>query len=517
MRYLPFNSYTFEIKMFFAYVLASILAVSVVFGGPAKVDLPKMELVYEGIDVQREKEQVTAIIGDAQRDNAAVNDRSSNLKYVFTLQKSSIWDEIKQKTLTIKTQVDGKMIERRPESLSDQELEQLKRACHDGLKCVAVDQLIVLKTVKEPSNDDGKTAAVLTAITKITKVITEYTTEYHEDTYQYSEVTEADDPSKVYQSVTTILEDNKDLCSIDAVSFESSTTNYDRATNPKTEAASKNDIERNYGTINNYHVNKDTVNMANIIFLPSNDEKTDKNIPKPVPSNGNDSLKNVTQENIVQGKELKNSPPTARQDKSNKVHSNVDTQKSNTTQDTTRTGNQINERESKAHDARQNDDHDITSQDNPEDNKKTINSNTSISSDAKAPTDDNHNRTNSVNIENPGGLGNNNSSTDIASSGSSNQHNVKKGHVLNGNLNNGTMKVYNHNYGVITDGEINDSKADNGTINIGTINEGPITYTTTNDTSNNKKTLQLNNINMLQYANNLREIYSNMLKDFSKK
>lgn len=505
--------------MFITYVLASVSVVSVVFGSPAKVDLPKMELVYEGLDVQREKEEVTGKIGLAQSDNnAAVNDRSSDLKYVFTLQKSSIWDEIKQKTLTIKTQVDGKMIERQPETLSDLELKQLKRACHDGLKCVAVDQLIVLKTVKQPSDDDEKTAAVLTAITKITKVITEYTTEYHEDTFQYSEVTESDDPSKVYQSVTTILEDNQELCRIDAVSFESSTTNNDKANTPKnvdTPATSENGSAQNYGTINNYHVNKGNVNVANIVFLPSNDEKTDHSVSKPAPSNGNYSLKNVDQENIVQGKELKNSPPSAKRD--NEVHSNVDTQKSNTTQDTTRTGNQNNKKEFKGHDVRQNDDRDSTPEDDPKGNTKAINSNIGVSSNAKAPTDDTYGGTDFVGKRNPGCLGKKSSNTDIASSGSSSQHDVKKGNILKGNLNNGTMKVYNQNYGVVTEGEISDGKADNGTINIGTINEGPITYSTTNDNSTNKKTPTLNNINVEQYANNIKQIYSAILRDFSKK
>lgn len=495
--------------MFVTYVLASILAVSSVLGGPNRVDLPQMELSYKSLNVQREEKEMSATMGmePSAVNNEANDDRSSNLKFVATIQKSSIWNEIKDKTLTIKTQVDGKMIERDPKSLSDQELYQLKKACHDGLKCVAVDQLIVLKTVKEPSTDDGNSEVVRTAITKITKVITDYTTEYHEDKYQYSEVTESDDPSKVYQSVITILEDNRELCKIDAVSIESSAANNDtmKISEPvDATGASKNNIVRNYGTIDNYYVNKDTVNVANINILPSDDEKTNKNVSKPGASaNSDDRSKNINQEKSVQGKE--NTPSSA-------ILNNADPKNSNATRETAKSVDQTNNKRSKPLGGEQNADQD----ENAKDSKTTVDSSPVVSSDAKAPAENTNSRTNSVNMNNPGGAGKSSLTTDITSSGSSSKQDVKKGYVLKGMLNNGGMQQYNQNHGVVTEGEISNVNANNGTISIGTINQGPVTYSTNNDNSSNKKVLELNNLDVDQFAKQIVQTYSRMLSDFSK-
>lgn len=249
--------------MLFAFALTSALAVSAVLGrssGPIPTHLTfvKEERIQGHLDE-------TAEIVD-------VHDRSSNLKYVMAIQSSGIWTDIKKRSLTIKTgqPLDDELIGKSPVDLSDGELARLKQACHDGLKCVAVDQLLVLKQVRE-SQADGK-LSVRTVITKITQVITRYTNEYHKDVYQYEPVTQSDDPSKVYESVTNIVEDNKELCQID---YDASVIVDDKSL-PKNDdgeavggAVANNNTSVNYNSIENLNVNDGTVNSATIEKEPS--------------------------------------------------------------------------------------------------------------------------------------------------------------------------------------------------------------------------------------------------------
>lgn len=189
--------------MLFAYALTSVLAVSAVFGHSSK----PTEITYEELEVETQTDQSGTLIG-VEIDSDA---RAADLKFVLAIQNSSIWTNIKMRTTTISTNPRlTALLNESPENLSDHDLALLRRACHDGLKCVAVDQLLVLTETL-----DNGTVSVRKVITKITHVLTKYTTEYHEDTYQYEEVTETDDPSKVNHTVTVIVQDNKELCRLD--------------------------------------------------------------------------------------------------------------------------------------------------------------------------------------------------------------------------------------------------------------------------------------------------------------
>lgn len=221
---------------------------------------------------------------------SVTSQRTSDLKYVTAIQRSTVWSEIKKRSVTVSG--GGGVLDKSPETLSDAELAQLKRLCHDGLKCMAVEQLYVIKTVKRQivgggGDEDGTTAAVRTVITKITKVITNYTTEYHKDTYEYAEVTESSDPSAVYESVTNIIEDNRELCGVNAdggddddgtgaaVLLLATLAGGGGPNDPAAAAGRPNDDAAaaaaagsvsfvNLGTINHYNVNDGAINNVDV-------------------------------------------------------------------------------------------------------------------------------------------------------------------------------------------------------------------------------------------------------------
>lgn len=219
---------------------------------------------------------------------SVTSQRTSDLRYVTAIQRSAVWSEIKKRSVTVSgSGGGGGVLDKSPETLSDAELAQLKRLCHDGLKCIAVEQLYVIKTVKRQivvggGDEDGTTAAVRTVITKITKVITNYTTEYHKDTYEYTEVTESSDPSAVYESVTNIIEDNRELCGVNADGDDDDGTgaatalllatlvggggpnNAAAAGRPNDPAAAGPVSFVNLGTINHYNVNDGAINNVGV-------------------------------------------------------------------------------------------------------------------------------------------------------------------------------------------------------------------------------------------------------------
>lgn len=173
------------------------------------------------------------------------NDRESNLRYVMVIQHSKIWAAIKNRSLTTSNQKhDSSLLDKSPESLSDQELSQLKQVCHDGLKCVAVDQLMVLRYAEQT---DGGKKSVRMAINKITKVLTAYTTEYHEK-YQYVAVTDADDTKQMNNSVAIIMEDNKELCQFDTKTYAESSASSDGSSNKSADGNSNKSTD---GSSNN--------------------------------------------------------------------------------------------------------------------------------------------------------------------------------------------------------------------------------------------------------------------------
>ncbi|KAL4121035.1 hypothetical protein QTP88_013620 [Uroleucon formosanum] len=242
--------------MLLAYLLASTWAMSAVVGRSS--DPTSRQMTYEKEDKITMKSHETSQL-------MAIGDRSSNLKYVMVIQGSMIWEDIKKQSLKVQ-EIYGMDTEKSPDKLTDGELAQLKQACHDGLKCVAANQLLVLlKQIKEPLIDD--IVSVRRAITKITQVLTQYTTEYHEDVYQYEVVQQSDDQTKVYETVTTIVEDNKELCQIDLkpTTKQSHPKTVDRNTIP---AVVNNNSAVNYNTTENYNINNGTINSVTINIEP---------------------------------------------------------------------------------------------------------------------------------------------------------------------------------------------------------------------------------------------------------
>ncbi|XP_026817915.1 putative uncharacterized protein DDB_G0282133 [Rhopalosiphum maidis] len=523
--------------MLFAFMLTSALAVSAVLGRssgttPTQITYMKEEQVQGQID---ESAQVVA-----------VGDRSSNLKYVMAIQSSSIWTDIKQRSLTINSpqRLDDAVAEKSPNDLSDEELAKLKQACHDGLKCVAVDQLLVLKRVRE-SLGDGNTS-VRMAITKITQVITEYTTEYHEDVYQYEEVTQSDDPSKVYESVTNIVEDNKELCQIDVSAVETGKKNT-------TESPKKNEVEArpativnnnntvNYNTTNNYNINDGTINSANInLVAPKGTDgvsiavSTDDSpaVNEPENRSPNDADQRSTYRTAADSSSpTGNESSVAGSPENGAAHERV---RRNVAQDDRQENASANDSRPPTQLMITDAPHDDNAHDSagrpkairarPDGARKPVTDNTASVSNGsnvdggnsgrdtdRTAGDDVSGNTATIVNSSGGGSGDNDSDADIVSAGSGNREDIKKGLVEDGYFNNGNMKVKNFDRSNRNKGTIKNSSADQGIIGIGTINNGPVNYGTSNSYNNQGTVADIGNLDIQEYATSIDKMYSAIL------
>ncbi|XP_060833485.1 putative uncharacterized protein DDB_G0282133 [Rhopalosiphum padi] len=530
-------------KMLFAIMLASTLAMSTVLGRSSGTTPTRVTYM--------EEEQIQGQIDDSAQ-VVAVGDRSSNLKYVMAIQSSSIWTDIKQRSLTINSpqRLDDATAEKSPNDLSDEELAKLKQACHDGLKCVAVDQLLVLKQVREPLGD-GNTS-VRMAITKITQVITEYTTEYHEDVYQYEKVTQSDDPSKVYESVTNIVEDNKELCQIDVSAVETGGKNTTESpkknegdARPATIVNNNNTI--NYNTTNNYNINDGTINNANInltapegangvsialsaddspaVNEPENRSPNDADQRPTYPTAagssspaGNESSVTGSPENSAAHKRVRrNVEQGDRQENANDSHPSAPLMITDGPHD------------DNAHDSAG---RPKATRASPEGARKPVTVNTASVSN-RSNVDGGNSRPdtdrttaddvggNTATIVNSssgsGGSGDNDADVDIVSAGSGNREDVKKGLVEDGYFNNGNMKVKNFDRSNRNKGTIKNSSANQGIIGIGTINNGPVNYGTSNAYNNEGTVADLGNLDIQAYANSIDKMYSAILNKLAKR
>lgn len=527
--------------MLFAFMLASALAMSSVLGrssGPTKFV---------------EEERIKGL-SDRTEQFDHVDDRSSNLKYVMAIQSSTIWSDIKKRSVTINTgqQLDDSVAEKSPNNMSDQELAQLRQACHDGLKCVAVDQLLVLYQVREQLSD-GNTS-VRMAITKITEVITQYTREYHEDVYEYKAVTQSDDPSKVYDSVTTIVQDNKELCQIDGtpttVKNEDLPKNSgDSGGDTRPPMVINNNTTVNFNKIENLNLNEGTVNNAQVnIETPPAVDIVDVTISSDSPT-GNEP------ENPSQAVDA-DRQPTARTTADTSTHTAGDKSvvkpvengaghelaqrnrdRSTTDQDRQQlmitdeptpvpadTDNSVERR--KARRPRP----DVTGQTDegtravePVTNNiasvSNVDGGTSNSSGyaEKTANDVNGNAASVRNSHAGGDSGENDSDSDIVSAGNHNQEDVKKGLVEDGYFNNGNMKVKNYDKSNRNKGTIKDCNASNGIINVGTVNNGPVNYGTSKTFNNDGTIAKFNDLDIQKYATSIDKMYSAILEKLSKK
>jgi hypothetical protein len=469
----------------------------------------------------------------------AVDDRSSNLKYVMAIQSSTIWEEIKKRSLTISASqgLNDAVAEKSPDNLTDQELAQLKQACEDGLKCVAVDHLLMLKQVSEPLG--GGKVSVQTAITKITQVVTQYTTEYHEDVYQYEAVQQSDDQYQVYKSVTTILEDNKELCQIDLTPATEQSQNGDGNTTP---VAVDNNNTVNYNTYKNYNINNGTINNATINIEPQSGDET----KPPVSSN---ALADTTG-----GPTVDESATTAAENKPALLNYEQDTETSDLPVTTTgdrlepigqqpmitdgpspRDGDGNGSADIDAQNSGRGrrprwSSHDVNGRsksantDEPAANNKIV-LNHSYGDDASDLTDKNNKaadgvNSNTIQLDNKtvGGEdgGENDADNDIVSAGSHNINFSKKGLVEDGFLNNGNMKVMSIDNSNRNKGTLKDVTADNGIINVGTTNNGPVNYNTSKAYTNNGTISNIKNHDIRQYVDKIDKMYSTILEKFAK-
>lgn len=503
--------------MLFAFALTSALAVSAVLGRFSEPTPTQLTLMTEE-RIQGYSDETAQIV--------AVDDRSSNLKYVMAIQSSSIWTDIKKRSLTIKTgqRLDDELIGKSPVDLSDEELARLKQACHDGLKCVAVDQLLVLKQVREP-HADGK-LSVRTVITKITLVITRYTNEYHKDEYQYETVTQSDDPFKVYESVTNIVEDNKELCQIDYV--PSAITDDKRLPNNGDAEAvggatvvNKN-TSVNYNTIENLNVNDGTINSATIEKEPSDTITVFESSPESRTRRTDDHpdsdmvivIAPIAETNKSDGNTENRSPD----------HLSESTGAPSTVTDGP-TGNEVKTPEKGARQERARGQYrarDLNgTSDRPYEPVST--SGGSGSGDKETPKADGRRETNRradavqnnnaiVKNEKSGAGGETDSDSDVVTAGSHNDANVRKGYVENGTLNNGNMVEYNINNGTINNGRIYGSSADKGIINVGTVNNGPVNYGTSDIRANSGNVVTMDNRDVQKYLSSVEKMYSTILE-----
>lgn len=518
--------------MLFAFALTSALAMSVVLGRSCGPTPTQLMFVREE-RIQGHSDEMAQIVD--------VDDRSSNLKYVMAIQSSSIWTDIKKRSLTIKTgqRLDDELIGKSPVDLSDGELARLKLACHDGLKCVAVDQLLVLKQVREPQAD-GK-LSVRTVITKITQVITRYTNEYHKDVYQYEAVTQSDDPSKVYESVTNIVEDNKELCQID---YDASAIADDKSL-PKNGdgeavdgAVVNNNISVNYKTIKNLSVNDGTVNSATIEKEPSDtitisesspeskilrtDDHPDPDmviviapIAETADSDGN--TKNRSPDHLSEstgtpaivtdgptGNEVKAPEKGVRQERARGQYRardlNGTSDRSYEPVSTSGGSGSGDEGTTKADGSRK------TRWPRPE----VVNRLGKDDQNRRADVVQNNNAI--VKNENAGAGGETDSDSDVVTAGSHDHVNVWKGFVGNGTFNNGNMVEEDINNGTINEGRIDRSSADNGIINVGTVNNGPVNYGTSDNLTNSGNAGTLNNSDVEKYLSSVEKMYSTILE-----
>lgn len=469
--------------MFLANLLMSILLIITILSIVSPTPMP-VDILLEDVNVQVKKDETTAEMeGIMLSDTSIGNNRSFDLTFVIALKTSSIWSDIQKRSITVTGDSElTDIFNKSPEEMSDKELSMMKKICHDGLKCVAVDQLLVLETITKPM--ENGLMSVRTAIVKITKVISEFTTEYHEDQYQYEEVKESDDSSKINETITTIVNDNAELCRIyidsDAIDTKTDvkktkpevkdTKHEVKDTKPDAEDT-KTDVPQgitlvnngvlNLGTINHYSVNNGTTNSANI-NTKSSDASTQTPEEEFVVVLGLDNDKDCSC-----GKDAhKTSTPSVDRERSVTTKNNNNEQIINNSRDKNKIVKNI-----------------VNGKDGGPgaENKKSIENKTDVN---------------------------------IAAAGTRNNNKVHKGYVEDGVHNNGKMNIETTNNGTFNKGDIKKNNAKNGIINVGTINNGDSNYGTVNN--NKDLTKEMDNGNIEKYVSELNEVYSGILERMMK-
>lgn len=145
-------------------------------------------------------------------------DAEFNLMYIQAIMSSpDLWTDVKDRSMIINNDPKlNKLFNKSLEHLTVQELATLKQLCHDAIKCVAVDNLKVLKLQLNETDEENE--KVIKAIVTIVQVITELTTVYHKGLYVYEKLNDFDDRSKIIKCASVIIEDNAELCEIQDIS-----------------------------------------------------------------------------------------------------------------------------------------------------------------------------------------------------------------------------------------------------------------------------------------------------------
>lgn len=200
--------------MLFAYLLALIIIVSTVIATPT-------------VSIKRPFQNVENTIENTDPSND--NDRTKNVEFLQLIRHSNedTWSQIKKYSLTINNNKPelNELFNKSPEDLSDQQLDQFTKICYDGFMCMTVDKLVLLKSESESIMDKDKNMSITIIFKKIIKVVNIISIKFGKGTRTYQEANENDDNSKIYKSVTAILQDYEKLCSVNVSADSKGNTN----------------------------------------------------------------------------------------------------------------------------------------------------------------------------------------------------------------------------------------------------------------------------------------------------
>jgi len=324
--------------------------------------------------------------------------------------------------------------------------------------------------------------------------------------------------------VTTIVEDNKELCQIDlgSPSFD------DHSENTKIDNASTVPVNKdipNHSTINNNNINDGTINDATINVLPSdqtaNEDSTsgpeisDKVIPDvriiyaidPHDGSTNKDVPAATR-NQISGIQV----DVGQQDKSPTNNDTIAKDDDSVSADKLAVINVTSTPDgSYVIDASNNNTFNFVNTDG------SSNANTPASVVGGKPenTENVGNRDAELKNVNLDNVEESSTKSDLVASNSFNKNSTKNEYgEKKGTLNNVKYKTYNINNGVINTGVIKAADAANGIISVGTVNNGPTNYGTINKLTKNGTDVTKNHININQFITNIDYIYSTILKKF---
>jgi len=347
----------------------------------------------------------------------------------------------------------------------------------------------------------------------------------------------------VYESVTNIVEDNKELCQIDLVA-SGIANDKNLPKNSDGEAVGgaivNNNTSVNYNTIENLNVNNGTINSANIEKQPSDTTTIYESSPK-FRTRTDDRPDSDMVIVVIPIDETVDSDGNTVNQSTNYLSKSTGTP-AIVTDGSTR--NEVKAPENGVRQERPRGQYRARDLDGTSDRpyEPVSTSGGSGSGDKGTPKTDGNRKTrwtrsevvnrtdiddqnrradvvqnNNAIVKNvkDGAGGETDSDSDVVTAGSYGHANVRKGYVENGTLNNGNMVEYNINNGTINKGTIDRSSANKGIINVGTVNNGPVNYGTSDTRTNGGNVVKLDNCDVLKYLSSIEKMYSTILERLS--